>query len=59
VTVLELAATIVWLWREEKYRDWQSELLKRKGPKVRSERLEKAVQLLQVLDLAPPTVQAA
>lgn len=59
VTVLELAATIDWLWREEKYRDWRSELIKRKGAKVRSGRLEKAVQLLEELNLAPPAVQAA
>jgi len=59
VTVLELAATIDWLWRVERYSDWRSELIKRKGAKVRSGRLEKAVQLLQELNLPPPVVQAA
>jgi hypothetical protein len=34
-------------------------LIKRKGAKVRSGRLEKAVQLLQELNLPPPAVQAA
>ena len=46
VTVLELAATIDWLWREEKHRDWQSEITKRKSLKVRHGRLERAVDLL-------------
>lgn len=59
VTVLELAATIDWLWRVEHYADWHSELTKRKGAKVRNGRLEKAVQLLQELDLGPPAVQPA
>jgi uncharacterized protein len=59
VTVLELAATIDWLWREEGYLDWHSEVVKRKGAKVRSGRLEKAVQLLEELNMAPPAVKAA
>jgi uncharacterized protein len=59
VTVLELAATIDWLWPEEGYQDRHSELNKRKGAKVRSGRLVKAVQLLEELNLAPPAVQAA
>jgi uncharacterized protein len=59
VTVLELAATIDWLWWEEGYRDWHSELNQRKGAKVRRGRLVKAVQLLEKLNLAPPAVQVA
>jgi uncharacterized protein len=38
-TILELAATIDWLWRQEKYDDWQREISKRKGAKVRNGRL--------------------
>ena len=59
VTVLELAATIDWLWREEKHVDWRSEITKRKGVKVRSGRLERAVDLLRNLGLAPPMTTAA
>jgi uncharacterized protein len=54
VTVLELAATIDWLWRVERYADWQNEVTKRKGAKVRHGRLERAVELLRDLGLAPP-----
>ena len=57
VTELERAATIDWLWRVEKYRDWRSELIKRKGAKVQSGRLEKAIQFLQTLNLAPTPLQ--
>jgi uncharacterized protein YwgA len=59
VTVLELAATIDWLWRAEKYPDWRSELFRRKRAKVRNGRLEKAVQLLQDLGLPPPPIPQA
>ena len=59
VTVLELAATIDWLWREEGYVDWRSEITKRKGVKVRSGRLEHAIDLLRDLGLAPPVSAAA
>lgn len=56
VTVLELAATVDWLWRVEKYDDWRREITKRKGVKVQNGRLEKAVALLTELKLAPPAV---
>jgi hypothetical protein len=59
VTVLELAATIDWLWREEGYVDWRSEITKRKGVKVRSGRLERAIDLLRDLGLSPPVPVAA
>lgn len=59
VTVLELAATIDWLWRVEKSPDWRSEVTKRKGVKVQSGRLEKAIELLTELKLAPPAVRVA
>lgn len=58
VTVLELAATIDWLWREERLTDWQSELVKRKGQKVQNGKLERAVELLRTLGLNPPQSQA-
>jgi len=54
VTVLELAATIDWLWREEKCRDWRAEVTKRKGAKVQGGRLERAVELLKEIGLPPP-----
>lgn len=54
VTVLELAATIDWLWRAEEINDWRSEITKRKGKKVLGGRLEKAIVLLHSLGLAPP-----
>lgn len=59
VTVLELAATIDWLWRYEGCADWKAEVTKRKGVKVQDGRLEKAVELLDQLGLAPPVPQAA
>jgi len=58
VTVLELAATIDWVWRVEKVADWRVEVTKRKGVKVQSGRLEKAVELLTELSLAPPRIPA-
>jgi uncharacterized protein YwgA len=54
VTVLELAATIDWLWRFERRADWRNEVTKRKGPKVRHGRLEHAIELLQSVGLNPP-----
>jgi uncharacterized protein YwgA len=54
VTVLELAATIDWLWRQEKCRDWRAEVTKRKGAKVQGGRLERAVELLKEIGLPPP-----
>jgi uncharacterized protein YwgA len=54
VTVLELAATVDWLWRSERYSDWKGEIIRRKGVKVQHGRLEKAVALLRQLDLDPP-----
>lgn len=57
VTVLELAATVDWLWRSEGVRDWRSEVANRKGKKVQGGRLEKAVDLLGRLGLQPPEIQ--
>jgi hypothetical protein len=54
VTVLDLAATIDWLWREEKRVDWRSEITKRKGVKARSGRLDRAIDLLREIGLVPP-----
>jgi uncharacterized protein len=54
ITVLELAATVDWLWREERYADWQSEITRRKGIKVQGGRLEKALALLSEIGLATP-----
>ncbi len=59
MTVLELAATVDWLWREEGYADWQREVTKRKGAKLRHGRLEHAVDLLRNLGLAPPATASA
>jgi hypothetical protein len=54
ITVLELAATVDWLWRKEGYADWRREITKRKGVKVREGRLERAVELLEEIGLSPP-----
>lgn len=59
VTILELAATIDWLWREEKISDWRSEVKKRKTVKTEGGRLDRAVELLRELDLSPPDSVAA
>ena len=56
VTVLELAATIDWVWREEKIADWRSEVRKRKSSKVEHGRLDRAVELLRELNLSPPNL---
>ncbi len=55
VTVLELAATVDWLWRYEGYTDWRSEVARRKPMKIGSGRLDKAITLLNDLGLAPPS----
>jgi uncharacterized protein len=54
ITVLELAATVHWLWRVEHIRDWRREIERRKSSKVGGGRLERAVELLRSLSLAPP-----
>lgn len=54
VTVLELAATVDWLWRYEERQDWQAEIARRKPMKVGSGRLDRAVELLRELHLPPP-----
>jgi uncharacterized protein len=54
VTVLELAATVDWLWRVEEIADWRSEVAARKGAKTGGGRLETAVELLATLGLEPP-----
>jgi uncharacterized protein YwgA len=54
VTVLELAATIDFLWRSEKIVDWRSEVEKRKRAKIGGDRLERAIELLRSLGLTPP-----
>jgi len=59
VTVLELAATIDWLWRKEGIGDWRREIARRKGVKVQGGRLEKAVALLTEIGLSPPQAAAA
>lgn len=53
VTVLELAATVDWLWRYEDCADWRAEITRRKPMKVGSGRLDRAIQLLHALDLPP------
>lgn len=50
--VIELAATIHWLKHEENLADWRPELLMRKATKASSERIKKAVALLERLNLA-------
>jgi uncharacterized protein len=57
VTVLELAATIDWLWRYEGYADWRNEIARRKPMKVGSGRLDRAIALLRELDLLPPDLR--
>lgn len=59
VTVLELAATIDWLWRVEKRKNWQPELKRRKSVKARQDRIEKAVNLLRDIGIGPPESAAA
>jgi uncharacterized protein YwgA len=52
-TVLELAATIHWLAKKERVRDWRRELVRRKGVKTERGRMDEAVGLLKELGLAP------
>jgi uncharacterized protein len=59
VTVLELAATVDWLWREEQCADWRGEVTKRKGAKTRHGRLDRALDLLRSIGLPPPESTAA
>ena len=56
VTVLELAATVDWLYRVEHCHDWEAEIRKRKGLKVQGGRLDEAIKLLEKLGLAPLTL---
>jgi len=53
VTVLELAATAHWLKNAEKITDWHTEIVRRKGVKTENGRLERAIELLTELELAP------
>ena len=53
-TVLELAATIHWLYESEGIQDWRAELIRRKGRKTEEGRLEMAIQVLRELGLLPP-----
>jgi uncharacterized protein len=50
-TILELAATAHWLKHVEKREDWRSEILRRKGVKTESGRLDQALDLLNDLGL--------
>jgi uncharacterized protein YwgA len=59
VTVLELAATVDWLWRAEEVPDWRAEVERRKNSKVGGGRLERAIELLTMLNLPPPESRAA
>ena len=59
VTVLELAATVDWLWRFEKVTDWRLEVAKRKSGKLGGRKLDKAIELLESLGLEPPAPGAA
>jgi uncharacterized protein YwgA len=58
VTVLELAATVDWLWRFEHVTDWNAEVKKRKRAKVGGGKLESAIDLLRGLGLDPPRVRS-
>ena len=52
-TVLELAATVHWLAFVEKVPDWRAEIEVRKAGKTSNGRLDKALELLGELNLAP------
>jgi uncharacterized protein YwgA len=52
-TVLELAATVHWLAFKEERADWRNEIEVRKAGKTSNGRLDKALALLQDLNLAP------
>ena len=58
VTVLELAAMANWLAEDEKLTDWRDELRRRKGPKVRGGRLDRALALLHEAGLPPANADA-
>jgi uncharacterized protein YwgA len=58
VTVLELAATAHWLKQGEKFGDWRTEIIRRKGTKTASGRLEEALALLRELGLPPGAAMA-
>lgn len=58
VTVLELAATANWLAEEEKREDWQEALYRRKGPKAKGGRLDRALALLRDVGLRPASEEA-
>ncbi len=59
VTVLELAATANWLVEEEGRDDWQEALRRRKGPKVKGGRLDRAEALLRKVGLPLTTADAS
>ncbi len=50
-TVIEVAATIFWLKHEERVPDWRVELIRRKGAKAGSGRIDEALALLVELGL--------
>lgn len=52
-TVLELAATVHWLAFVEKVPDWRADIEVRKVGKTGNGRLDKAIELLRDLNLAP------
>lgn len=52
-TILELAATVHWLAFKERREDWRKEIEVRKEGKTSNGRLEKAMDLLADLNLAP------
>lgn len=51
--VLELAATIHWIFKEESIKDWEKELRRRKNSKVTTERVRDALAILEALGLPP------
>ncbi len=57
VTVLELAATVDWLWRHERCADWRAEICLRKPLKLGRGRLDRAIDLLKDLSLTPPAAR--
>ena len=54
-TILELAATVYWLKHVEALNDWSDEIVKRKGTKIADGRLDKAIELLDKLNLSQAT----
>ena len=59
LTVLELAATVDWLWRHEHISHWRDEITRRKGVKVGNGRLDQAAELLRSIGLPPPDSEPA